>query len=101
MSGPTRRKPASTVELRQLRYFVRIVEVGSVSRASQSLHVAQPALSQQVSRLEQELGTRLLSRSVRGVTPTDAGQAVYQHARRILRLVSSTSDAKRPTLHIP
>jgi len=78
------------VELRQLRYFVRIVEAGSLSRASQSLHVAQPALSQQVSRLEQELGVQLLSRSVRGVTPTDAGQAVYQHARRVLQQIDAT-----------
>lgn len=78
------------MELRQLKYFVRIVEAGSVSRASQLLHVAQPALSQQISRLEQELGVQLLSRSVRGVTATEAGKAIYQHARLILRQVEAT-----------
>lgn len=78
------------MELRQLRYLVRIVELGSVSRASQSLHVAQPALSQQVARLEEELGTKLLIRSARGVTPTEAGRAVYRHASGVLRQVDAT-----------
>lgn len=78
------------MELRQLKYFVRIVEVGSVSRASQSLHVAQPALSLQISHLEEELGTKLLTRSVRGVTPTDAGAAVYRQAQLILKQIEAT-----------
>lgn len=79
------------MELRQLKYFVRIVEAGSVSRASQSLHVAQPALSQQINRLEEELGVQLLSRSVRGVTPTDAGMAIYRQAQLILKQVEATA----------
>ena len=78
------------MELRQLKYFVRIVEVGSLSRASQSLHVVQPALSQQISRLEDELGVKLLARSVRGVTPTEIGSAVYRHAQLILKQVDAT-----------
>ena len=77
------------LELRQLKYFVCIVEVGSLSRASQSLGVAQPALSQQVIRLENELGVKLLARSVRGVTPTEAGSAVYRHAQQILKQVDA------------
>jgi DNA-binding transcriptional LysR family regulator len=81
---------ADTLELRQLRYFVRIVEEGSVTRASQSLHVAQPALSLQISRLEEELGKQLLMRSVRGVTPTEAGAAVYKQAQLILKQVDAT-----------
>lgn len=79
------------MELRQLKYFVRIVEVGSVTRASQSLHVAQPALSLQISRLEEELGKQLLMRSVRGVTPTEAGAAVYKQAQLILKQVDATA----------
>lgn len=78
------------MELRQLKYFVGIVEMGSLSRASQALHIAQPALSQQVSRLEEELGTKLLTRSVRGVTPTEAGLAVYRQAQLILKQVAAT-----------
>jgi LysR family nitrogen assimilation transcriptional regulator len=78
------------LEFRQLKYFVRIVEVGSVSRASQSLHVAQPALSAQISRLEEELGVKLLDRSVRGVTPTEVGAAVFQQAQLILKQVEAT-----------
>lgn len=73
------------MEFRQLKYFVRIVDMGSLSRASQSLHVAQPALSQQLSRLEEDLGVKLLNRSVRGVTPTDSGRAFYDQAQVILK----------------
>ena len=63
------------MELRQLRYFVRIVELGSMSRAALDLDMVQSALSQQISRLESELSTRLLQRTPRGVIPTEAGQA--------------------------
>ncbi|RZL96219.1 MAG: LysR family transcriptional regulator [Variovorax sp.] len=73
------------MELRQLRYFVRIVELGSLSRAARDLHIAQPALSQQLANLEGELGLRLLARSVRGVTATEAGQVFYRHAHSIQR----------------
>ncbi len=75
------------MELRQLKYFVRIVELGSVSRAAKDLFVAQPALSVQISNLEDELGVRLLARSVRGVTPTTAGDTLYLHAQAVLRQI--------------
>lgn len=75
------------MELRQLKYFVRIVELGSVSRAAADLHVAQPALSHQISNLEEELKVKLLARSVRGVTATDAGAVFYRHARAMLRQI--------------
>lgn len=78
------------MELRQLKYFVCIVESGSLSRASKSLHVAQPALSGQVARLESELGVRLLTRTVRGVTPTEAGTAVFAHAKAVLKQLEET-----------
>lgn len=78
------------MDIRQLRSFVRAVEVGSISRASQVLHIAQPALSKQIAQLEEELGVKLLSRSVRGVTPTEAGLAVFRHAQAILKQVEAT-----------
>jgi LysR family nitrogen assimilation transcriptional regulator len=84
------------MEFRQLRYFVRIVELGSFSRAAADLFIAQPALSQQIAHLESELGVRLLSRSVRGVAATEAGQMFYRHAQSVLRLMENMrSDVQR------
>lgn len=83
------------MELRQLRYFVAIVECGSLSRAASLVHIVQPALSQQMGQLEQELGVQLLHRSVRGVKPTLAGEALYRHAHQILKLADATSDVVR------
>ncbi len=73
------------MELRQLRYFVRIVELGSMSRAALDLDLVQSALSQQISRLEGELATRLLQRSSKGVVPTEAGLAFFREAQLTLR----------------
>jgi LysR family transcriptional regulator, regulatory protein for tcuABC len=73
------------MELRQLRYFVRVVELGSMSRAAIELDVVQSALSQQVARLEGELATRLLQRSSKGVAPTEAGLAFFREAQLALR----------------
>lgn len=73
------------MDLRQLRYFVGIVESGSLTRASRRLCIAQPALSQQVLKLEAEVGKALLHRSAKGVVPTDNGLALYHHARLMLR----------------
>ncbi len=73
------------MELRQIRYFVRIVELGSMSRAALELDMVQSALSQQISRLEGELSTRLLQRSSKGVTPTEAGLAFFREAQLTLR----------------
>jgi LysR family tcuABC transcriptional regulator len=73
------------MELRQLRYFVKVVEVGSISRAALDLDLVQSALSQQISRLEGELSTRLLQRTPQGVTPTEAGVAFFREAQLTLR----------------
>jgi LysR family tcuABC transcriptional regulator len=73
------------VDLRQLRYFTQIVESGSLSKASRQLFIAQPALSQQLAKLEGEIGKPLLNRSSRGVVPTENGLALYHHARYMLR----------------
>ena len=73
------------MELRQLRYFVRIVETGSMGSAALDLNIGVSALSQQMSRLENELAIRLLQRTSRGVTPTSAGLAFYSQAQLALR----------------
>jgi LysR family tcuABC transcriptional regulator len=73
------------MDARQLKYFVQIVESGSLTKASRQLFVAQPALSAQMARLEGEVGKPLLVRSVRGVVPTENGLALYQHAKFVLR----------------
>lgn len=83
------------LDFRQLRYFVEIVDAGSLTRAAESLHVAQSALSQQMASLEDSVGVRLLTRSIKGITATDAGQAVYRHAQTILKLGAETSEVAR------
>lgn len=73
------------MNFRRLKYFVKIVDIGSLTQAAEVLHIAQPALSQQVATLEGELDQQLLIRTKRGVTPTEAGKVLYTHARTILR----------------
>ncbi|OZI31577.1 hypothetical protein CAL29_27190 [Bordetella genomosp. 10] len=73
------------MNLRRLRYFVKCVDLGSLNQAAEVLHVAQPALSQQLSILEGELKQPLLIRSKKGVVPTEAGKVLYRHAQTILR----------------
>jgi LysR family nitrogen assimilation transcriptional regulator len=81
------------MEIRQLRYFVSIVDHGSLSRAAVVLHVAQPALTQQLRQLEEELDAQLLHRSAQGVLCTDAGKLFYQHAQAILKQVADARAA--------
>ncbi len=73
------------MNLRRLKYFVKIVDVGSLTQAADILHIAQPALSQQIATLEGEVRQQLLLRTKRGVTPTEAGRVLYRHAQMILR----------------
>lgn len=61
------------MELRQLRYFTVVAKLGSISQAAQELHIAQPALTRQIQKLEEDVGVILLERTGRGVKPTDAG----------------------------
>jgi len=76
------------MNLVQLRYFVRVAEMGSFSKAAIELDVAQPALSRQVRLLETDLHVTLLQRTGRGVLLTDAGKRLYEHAIGILQLVA-------------
>lgn len=86
------------MDMRQLRYFVQIVESGSLAKASRQLFIAQPALSQQMARLEEEVGKPLLVRSSKGVTPTENGSALYHHAKFMLRqLDQAVSVARQDT----
>lgn len=73
------------MNFRRLQYFVKIVDVGSLTQAADILHVAQPALSQQIATLEAEVRQKLLLRTKRGVVPTAAGTVLYRHAHLILR----------------
>lgn len=70
--------------LQQLQYFLAAVRLGSFSAAAEELHLAQPSLSEQVRRLEAELGVKLFHRIGRGLTPTEAGMALRPHAERTL-----------------
>lgn len=72
------------MELRQLQYFVAVVEEANFTRAAARLHVAQPRVSAQIRQLERELGQPLLDRSGRSVTVTEVGEAVLAHARAAL-----------------
>jgi LysR family hydrogen peroxide-inducible transcriptional activator len=80
------------MELHQLEYLVALAEEGSFTRAAERLAIAQPSLSQQIQKLEREIGQPLFDRLPRGVTATEAGQNLLIHARRILAQIE---DAKR------
>lgn len=75
------------MDIRRLRSFITIVDMGSITRAADILHIAQPALSQQLATLEEQFRQKLLTRSQQGVMLTDAGKVVYRHAQIILRQV--------------
>src|SRR3954465_13852117 len=85
------------MELRQLKYFIAIVDSGSMMKASAQLHIAQPSLSVQMAKLEQEFGVALLARKARGVTPTDAGAAFYRHAETIIKMLADSHEVVRRT----
>ena len=83
------------MDLRQLRYFAKVVECGSFSKAANQLHIAQPALSQHVRHMEEELGIILLHRAASGVRATEAGERLMVHAKRILAEFAEITDSVR------
>src|SRR5687767_213130 len=76
------------MELNQLRYFAKVAELGNFTRAAEACHVSQPSLSQQIAKLEYELGHPLFERLGRGVRLTDAGRQFRDRAVAILGLVA-------------
>ena len=83
------------MDLRGIRYFVQIAELGSMTRAAQTLRIAQPALSRHIRVLEQELGVALMVRLPRGVRLTTAGRQFLDHCQRILRELARAQDELR------
>jgi DNA-binding transcriptional LysR family regulator len=87
------------LDLRQLRYFLAVAEEGQVTRAAERLHLAQPALSQAIAKLEADLGVRLLERHPRGVNMTPAGEAFVIKLREALIALDEAQDAVSPWVH--
>lgn len=83
------------MELRHLRYFVAVAEELHFRRAAERLHVAQPAVSEQIRKLEEELGVRLINRTQRSVALTDAGAVLLREARDVLHLAEVARLAAR------
>lgn len=81
------------MSLAQIEYFVAVAEEGNVGRASRVLRVAQPAVSRQIRRLEDELGARLFVRTPRGMHLSPAGEVFLAHARGIVGGVRAARDA--------
>lgn len=89
------------MDFRQLANFVQIVDAGSLTRAANVIGIAQPALTFQIARLEEELGCQLLIRSTRGVQPTEAGTILYREAQSIVRQMQKIPQTLRNTLTDP
>ncbi|MCY1502939.1 HTH-type transcriptional regulator CynR [compost metagenome] len=81
------------MDIVQLKTLIHVAELGSLSKAADRLHIAQPALSRQIRQLEQELGTYLFERHGRGMVITDIGREVVAHASRILEEMESIRTA--------
>jgi len=79
------------MDIKQLTYFIAIVEEGNITSAANKLHMAQPPLSTQLKLLENELGTKLLERGARTITLTDAGKLLYKRAKHIIEITNSAA----------
>ena len=77
------------MELRQIRYFIQVVQLGSVSKAARALNMAQPALSRHIQSLEHGLGASLLIRTTRGVVPTEAGAKLAELGTFLIGLMDN------------
>ena len=75
--------------------FIRVVDTGSFSAAARQTNVGQPAVSKAIAQLEDQLGVRLITRTTRGLSPTEAGQRFYEHARRALEEAEEAELAAR------
>ena len=79
------------MDIKQLTYFITIVEEGTITHAANKLHMAQPPLSTQLKLLEDELETKLLERGARKIKLTDAGKILYKRAKHIVEITNSTT----------
>ena len=80
------------MNLKQMEYFVAIVNEGNISAAAKSLHISQPPLSAQMKLLEDEMGVVLFERGSRSIFLTEAGKVFYEKALHILHLTTAVSD---------
>ena len=83
------------MDITLLRAFLEVADAGAFSRAARRIGIAQPSLSLQIQRLEQQLGTTLFERHGRGVALTDVGKGLYPRARRIVDDVRAAEEAVR------
>jgi DNA-binding transcriptional LysR family regulator len=81
--------------LAAMETFIRVVETGSFSEAARQLHLGQPAISKSIAQLEERLGVKLLLRSTRGLTPTEAGERFYHRAKRAIEEADEADLAAR------
>ncbi|MCZ2499335.1 LysR family transcriptional regulator [Xylophilus sp. Kf1] len=88
-------RPGGVLDTRLMRYLLAVADAGSLTHAAETLGVAQPALSQALKRLEEDLGVRLFERSRRGATMTDAGRAIIDDVRASLALAESATRRAR------
>lgn len=73
------------MDLKQLQYFIAVIEHMNYSKAAEKLHISQPSLSNAIKKLEQEVGSSLLERNTRNLQLTEAGQLLYERAKVILK----------------
>src|ERR1700753_4317199 len=96
MLKKTSGKPGATMDrLTAMETFVSVIEAGSFSGGARRLNVGQPAVSKSIAQLEERLGVRLVMRSTRGLTPTEAGQQYYQRAKRAIEENDAAEPAAR------
>ena len=86
---------SSSMDIRHLKYFISIVEEGTISQAAKRLNIAQPPLSQQLKQLEDELGATLFERHTRKMIITEEGILFYKRAKEILELLTGTVEEVR------
>ncbi|AGK96141.1 LysR family transcriptional regulator [Clostridium pasteurianum] len=87
------------MDIRQLKYFLTIVEEGSITKAAERLHIAQPPLSQQLKLLEDELDIKLIDRNTRKIQITDAGRILQHRSKQILELTQNTEKELKNLKH--
>src|SRR5438105_2738274 len=94
-------KFATALSLKQLSYFLALVDHGSISAAANALNMAQPSLSENIAKLEKELDAQLAIRGARGVQMTEAGMALANRSREILKNVQDMVEEIRQISGVP